>query len=358
MFIFVIKSKDIMKGIFVVIFSIAWSSSLFAQKNEPKSYIAYRTVEKIEIDGRDNEKSWDKSKFSDDFVDIEGVKKPQFKTNVKMLYDDEFFYFYAKLEDPHIWATLKQRDTVIYHNNDFEIFLDPDNDSHNYYEFEVNALNTVWDLFLTKPYRENNKVLDGWDINGLKSAVYVSGTLNNPTDIDAYWSVEVAIPWAAMREAHMQNNIPTGKFWRVNFSRVHWDFELVDGKYERKKDEKGKLLPEYNWVWSPQWKISMHEPELWGYVYFSTKTVGESDSFNVPKDESVKRYLYDLYHFSKSNSQSYLIQQIRKGTTIFNHKIRPSFNQNPYYWNISVKSPFSGKTLVIMQDGKLEEYDN
>ncbi|CEN48597.1 hypothetical protein CCAN2_1920045 [Capnocytophaga canimorsus] len=50
-------------------------------------------------------------------------------------------------------ATLKERDTVIFHNNDFEIFLDPDNDSHNYYEFEINALNTVWDLFLTKPYR-------------------------------------------------------------------------------------------------------------------------------------------------------------------------------------------------------------
>ncbi|MDO4781715.1 MAG: carbohydrate-binding family 9-like protein [Capnocytophaga felis] len=335
-----------------------FSLNVFAQtKPEPKSYIAYRVNEKIEIDGKDSEKSWQLADFTDDFIDIEGKKIPHFKTNVKMLYDNDYFYFFAKMEDPHIWATLKQRDTVIFHNNDFEIFLDPDNDSHNYYEFEINALNTVWDLFLTKPYREANKVLDGWDINGLKSAVHINGTLNNPTDTDRFWSVEVAIPWAAMREAHMQHNIPTKKFWRVNFSRVHWDFDLIDGKYNKKRGTDGKYLPEYNWVWSPQWKISMHEPELWGYVYFSEKKVGGKDHFEIPKDETIKRYLYDLYHFSKSNPKTKLIQEIKKGTTIFGKKITATFNDNPYFWNISVKSPFSRKILVIMQDGKLEELE-
>ncbi|WP_212923336.1 carbohydrate-binding family 9-like protein [Capnocytophaga cynodegmi] len=346
-----------MKKIFTFL-GIVFSLSVFAQtKPEPKSYVAYRTTEKIEIDGKDGEKSWKSAEFSDDFIDIEGKKIPYLKTNVKMLYDDEYFYFFAKMEDPHIWATLKQRDTVIYHNNDFEIFLDPDNDSHNYYEFEINALNTVWDLFLTKPYRERNKVLDGWDINGLKTAVHIEGTLNTPTDVDKFWCVEIAIPWAAMREAHMQNNIPTGKFWRVNFSRVHWDFELNEGKYQKKRDEKGKNLPEYNWVWSPQWKISMHEPELWGYVYFSEKKVGEKDHFEVPKDEGIKRYLYDLYHFSKSNKKSVLAKKVKEGIIIFKEKITATLNDNPFFWNISVKSPFSGKTLVIMQDGKQEEFE-
>ena len=49
-----------------------------------------------------------------------------------------------------------QHDAVIFHNNDFEVFIDPDGDTHNYYELEINALNTVWDLFITKPYRELN----------------------------------------------------------------------------------------------------------------------------------------------------------------------------------------------------------
>lgn len=338
----------------VFVFSM---TTLSAQsKPDPKTYIAYRVTEKIEIDGKDSELSWQKSEYTDDFIDIEGVKIPHFKTNVKMLYDDDYFYFFAKMEEPHIWATLKERDTVIFHNNDFEIFLDPDNDSHNYYEFEVNALNTVWDLFLTKPYRETNKVLDGWDINGLKSAVYVNGTLNNASDIDTFWSVEIAIPWAAMREAHKQNNIPTNKFWRVNFSRVQWDFDLTNGRYDKKKDAYGKYLPEYNWVWSPQWKISMHEPELWGYVYFSDKIIGQKDSFELPKDESIKRYLYDLYLFSKKNSSQKLITETKKGTTIANKKIFPKFNTNPHFWNISVVSPFSGETIVIFQDGKVEVF--
>lgn len=337
------------------IFLLNIVSTIAQSKPEPKSYIAYRVTEKIQIDGKDDEPSWQKAAYTDDFIDIEGVKIPHFKTNVKMLYDDEYFYFFAKMEEPHVWATLKERDTVIFQNNDFEIFLDPDNDSHNYYEFEVNALNTIWDLFLTKPYRETNKVLDGWDINKLKSAVYVSGTLNNSSDTDKFWSVEIAIPWAAMREAHRQDNIPTNKFWRVNFSRVHWDFDLTEGRYSKKKDPEGKYLPEYNWVWSPQWKISMHEPELWGYVYFSYKIIGEKDTFEVPKDEAIKRYLYDLYHFSKSNSTQKLITETKKRILIKGKKITPIFNSNPYFWNISVESPFTGNTLVIMQDGRMEE---
>ncbi|MDO4228288.1 MAG: carbohydrate-binding family 9-like protein [Capnocytophaga sp.] len=342
---------------FIAILFFNTTRTIAQSKPEPKSYITYRVTERIEIDGKDNEPSWQKALYTDNFIDIEGVKIPHLKTNVKMLYDDTYFYFYAKMEEPHVWATLKERDTVIFHNNDFEIFLDPDNDSHNYYEFEINALNTVWDLFLTKPYRETNKILDGWDINGLKSAVYVSGTLNNSSDTDDFWSVEIAIPWAAMREAHKQNNIPTNKFWRVNFSRVHWDFDLTDGRYNKKKGADGKYLPEYNWVWSPQWKISMHEPELWGYVYFSDKVIGQKDTFNVPKDEAIKRYLYDLYHFSKSNTPQKLITKTKKGTIITEKKIVPTFNMNPFFWNISVKSPFTGKILVISQDGKLEEFE-
>lgn len=224
-----------MKYVYLLCFTMIVHSVMGQSKPEPKSYIAYRTNENIVIDGKDLEESWQKAVFTDDFIDIEGVKVPKLQTNVKMLYDDDYFYFFAKMYDPHLWATLKQRDTVIYYNNDFEIFMDPDNDSHNYYEFEINALNTVWDLFLTKPYREPNKVLDGWDIAGLKTAVHLEGTLNNPSDVDANWSVEIAIPWAAMREAYKQDNIPEGKFWRVNFSRVHWDFDLNNGRYSQKK---------------------------------------------------------------------------------------------------------------------------
>ncbi len=57
------------------------------------------------------------------------------------------------MEEPRPWAELTLHDSVIYKENDFEVFIDPDGDNHNYYEIEINALGTVWDLFLAKPYR-------------------------------------------------------------------------------------------------------------------------------------------------------------------------------------------------------------
>jgi hypothetical protein len=65
--------------------------------------------------------------WTDLFVDIQGSLKPEpyHKTRVKMLWDDEYMYFFADMEEPHLWATLTERDAVVYFDNDFEIFIDP-----------------------------------------------------------------------------------------------------------------------------------------------------------------------------------------------------------------------------------------
>jgi hypothetical protein len=79
--------------------------------------------------------------------------------------------------------------------------------------------------------------------------------------------VEIAIPWDALRE-HAHRRVPPeeGDQWRINFSRVEWDVQVVDGHYQKIKG------PEHNWVWSPQWVIDMHRPELWGILQFSRKS--------------------------------------------------------------------------------------
>ncbi len=56
------------------------------------------------------------------------------------------------LGEPAIWGKLTKRDAIIYKDNDFEVFIDPDGDGLNYYELEINALGTIMDLFLKKPY--------------------------------------------------------------------------------------------------------------------------------------------------------------------------------------------------------------
>lgn len=335
-----------MKKFFSTLLVVLSFCSMFSQTEIiPRSYIAYKTSEKIKIDGKAIESDWKNTEWSEEFVDIEGIKTPKYQTRFKMLWDKENMYFFVNIKEPHIWGTLKQRDTVVYYNNDFEIFIDPDGDTHNYYEFEVNVLNTVWDLFLTKPYREKNKVLNGWDIKGLQSAIDIKGTRNNPKDIDEEWNVEIAIPWEALQEAYRQDNIPRDDFWRINFSRVNWDFDVINGCYFRKKDENGKHLPEYNWVWSPQGIISMHEPETWGYVYFSTQKVKSNVRFVIPNDEKIKWHLYKAYKAQKKN------QPI--ATTIIQGKfIQPNVEFHQSGWNVWVKSPFTNAVLLVREDGK------
>jgi Carbohydrate family 9 binding domain-like len=258
----------------------------------PKSYVCYRAIEEINIDGKIDDESWQNAFWTDYFVDIEGDLKPlpTWKTRVKMLWDDNYFYFAAEMVEPHVWGKLKERDSVIFFDNDFEIFIDPQGDTHLYYEFEMNALNTVWDLLLNKPYRDfGNKAIDSWDIQKLQTAVYVDGTINDPSDQDYGWNVEVAIPWKVLEECADSCPPQQGDQWRVNFSRVNWDTEIIDGKYE-------KIIgnPEHNWVWSPQGIINMHYPELWGIVQFSEKTSGEKFVYN--HIENVKWTMRQIYY--------------------------------------------------------------
>ncbi|MFD1614140.1 carbohydrate-binding family 9-like protein [Gelatiniphilus marinus] len=333
----------------------------YAQQNKetiPKTYVAYKTSEVITIDGKADETVWEKAKWTTDFVDIEGIKTPKYQTNVKMLWDENYYYILAKMKEPHVWGDITERDAIVFFNNDFEVFIDTNGDTHNYYELEINALNTVWDLFINKPYREaNNVALNDWNFTGLKSAVTVNGTLNNPNDIDKSWTLEIAIPFKDLRTAYHQDNVPRDQFYRVNFSRVNWDHEITNGKYARKTDENGKFLPEYNWVWSPQGVINMHEPEKWGYVYFSSEEVGSLVAFEIPKDEKIKWKLYELFRANKAYHKTHKTsaKRIEDLTTskiiILNKEIDPTIENHSFGWTISAKSPFSNKLLVVKEDG-------
>ncbi|PIV81679.1 carbohydrate-binding family 9-like protein [bacterium CG17_big_fil_post_rev_8_21_14_2_50_64_8] len=222
--------------------------------------------------------AWAAAPWTTDFVDIEGDRRPRprFRTRAKMLWDDRFFYVAAELEEPNLWATLRERDSIIFHDNDFEVFLDPDGDSHLYTEIELTALNTVWDLLLVKPYRDGGPAIHAWDIPGLKTAVHLEGTLNEPGDDDTIWTVEIAIPFGVLAETTRAACPPrVGDRWRLNFSRVQWQLDVRDGQYTKILDaDTGNPLPENNWVWSPQRKIAMHEPEYWGIVEFVEKADG------------------------------------------------------------------------------------
>ena len=158
----------------------------------PNTYLIPQADQPIIIDGRQDDPNWKKAPFTKDCIDIEGQKIPDQKTRLKMLWDEEFLYIYAHLEEKHIWATLKNRDTIIFYNNDFEVFISPSNDTHNYGEIEINALGTVWDLLLNKPYNAGGKPKNSWNLTELKTAIFTKGTLNDPNDIkERYTSVKL-----------------------------------------------------------------------------------------------------------------------------------------------------------------------
>lgn len=268
----------------------------------PRHYVCRRTADRIKVDGVLNEKSWQYAMPVGAFVDISGedYPKPRYSTKAKMLWDDEYLYVAAELEDPHVWADIRNHDEVVYRNNDFEVFIDPDGDGHNYFEIEVNAIGTVFDLTLEKPYRVPTPtfVQFQWDCPGLKIATKVSGTLNKPTDVDKGWTVEMAIPRKAIAQS-FHNYLQAGTYLRIGFSRVQWQYDVVNGKYQRKKDAKGNFLAEDNWTWGATGKIDMHMPERWGYVYLSDMVAGASvadDDFVLPAYAEVERLLWAMFY--------------------------------------------------------------
>jgi uncharacterized lipoprotein YddW (UPF0748 family) len=277
---------------FFILGMLFCASGLFSQ--HASHYICYRAEIPVRIDGAADDPAWLDAEWSNDFADITGSPSlnPSLQTRVKMLWDDQYLYVIAELKEPHIWGSIRQKDAVIFQDNDFELFLDPEGDGLNYYEIEVNALGTIWDLMLTKAYQTGGKPINSWDLKGLKSAISINGTINNPDDRDSSWTVEMALPWSQLTRGSAKEFHPAdGVQWRVNFSRVEWKTKINEGNYEKIKDPAtGKPLPEDNWVWSPMGVVSMHLPERWGYLEFS------DHSMNRRPDPAVKPQILAWMH--------------------------------------------------------------
>lgn len=346
-----------MKGfLFVLLFAIINIVTLNAQnlfsKHErvltlPAGYVCYRTDGKIKIDGKLKETAWQKAEPTSSFVDIsgEGFAKPVYDTYAKMLWDDDYLYVGAVLEEDNVIAKLTQRDTIIYYDNDFEVFIDPDGDGHHYFEIENNAREVVFDLMLDRPYRSGGNFMIQWDCPGLQLAVHVDGSLNKSKGKDKQWSVEMAIPRQALT-MNFNNLLKAGNYWRINFSRVQW---LKPGQREE------------NWVWQATGKIDMHMPDRWGFLYFSDKVVGNgSDEFSYPYDMNVYKLIWAMFYeqqeyFSKEKNyirsvdNFFLTENETKGLPA-NAKIDIEATSRTYLMSITL--PDRGEKYTLNNEGR------
>jgi hypothetical protein len=327
----------------------------------PRQAVCYRTAARLQVDGRLDEAAWRAVAWSNAFVDIESDTRPRHATRVKMLWDDERFYVAAELEEPDIWARLSERDSVIFQDNDFEVFIDPDGDTHAYYEIEVNALGTAWDLMLIQPYRDGGPAIHAWDIAGLQVGVDVRGTINHPGDRDEAWTVEIAMPWKVLREAAADHRAPRhGDRWRINFSRVQWLTDVRAGAYAKRLDAKtGRPLPEDNWVWSPQGAIDMHMPERWGTVQFSSVEAGAGATpfVDEPNDRvkwALRRLYYRQrqYHAAHGRYTSDLAALDAAAIRVDGLDFRPVMEATTSAYEITANG-FGGAVVHIRHDGKV-----
>jgi len=252
-------------------------------------YTARYTTARIVVDGRLDEECWKSAERSPRFRDLVSGRRAMHDTRAAVLWDDEYLYVGYWIEEPNVAATYTRRDSNIYEENDVELFIAG---RDGYYEFEINALNTTYEVLFfwedaferdgydKEPEFDRNAELArpfngvgfkhprgkrigfwNWDFPGLQHAVHVDGTINDSSDRDRGWTVELALPWDGMKwlaKADGRSLPPgDGDVWRMDFSRFNTYKEPPPAE-----DNGG-------WAWSPHGVWDSHIPELFTKVTFS-----------------------------------------------------------------------------------------
>lgn len=256
-------------------------------------YTCQRTHEKFKIDGDLTKPVWKNAPRSSRFMDMVTAELALYDTRMACLWDEEALYVAYWIQEPQVRATQTKRDSFIWFDNDVELFIAGED---CYYEFEINALNTVYEVFfiyqdaMKRPgnrflpefdlYKREVDVLSGFqdasrigkhhrgkrwaimdfDCLGLETAVQVQGRINNPSVVDEGWTVELKFPWKGLSPLFARPALPPkeGDVLRMDFSR----FESL--RYH------GKTAAESpGWSHSPHGVYDSHIPECFSFVHFS-----------------------------------------------------------------------------------------
>jgi len=220
------------------------------------SYTVTRTTAPISIDGKLDEADWQRAVEAPLKNTLNREEVP-LKSTVKFLWDDTYLYVAFYCEDPDAWATLTEEDDPLWGEEVVELFIDPDCNGFNYYEYEINPINQKVDLIVNnggKRLKGRYQVWKEWDFKKLKSAVYVKGDGKKAGTKDEYWSVEVAVPFDDLWELP-QVPPKDGDMWRLNAYRIE------RGKLEGRSDD-------FYAAFSPTIVGSFHTPWQFGKIYF------------------------------------------------------------------------------------------
>lgn len=220
----------------------------------PTEFNCRFTEQTIQIDGLASDLAWQTADEIDAFHVpwlAEGPRASRTKTKARLLWDRDYLYFFAEMEDRDLFADVKEKDGLLWNNDVFELFFKPADDKPGYYEFQVNAAGASLDMFLpSKDAGGYPRFKDDGKFD-FKSAVKLKGTLNERTDKDEGWSVEGRLAWGDF--------LRTGGRPEVNES---WKFTLCRYDYAMEFDE-----PELSAV-APLMKRNFHALEDYASLKF------------------------------------------------------------------------------------------
>ena len=263
------------------------------------SYTVYRVDSPLPLDGTLTHPAWQQAPKSPAFSDMATGGPAAFDTRAAALWDEHHLYIGFWLEEPYPKAELTERDSIIFLENDVEVFIDG---GDCYYEFELNARNTIYEVFFIwrDAYLRGNRFdlpefdvfgpdavtfggdfdripatfwrgthprglrwafLD-WDFPGLRSAVHINGTLNDPTVRSKGWTAEIAFPWAGMTHLAQGRSLPPqeGDVWKLFLGRFQ-NFTF------------GERTVQAAWCWTPHGLADTHQPERFTPLTFSRQSV-------------------------------------------------------------------------------------
>ena len=190
-----------------------------------------RATGQITIDGVADEPAWKQAQLLDHFTAAWNKQPGRSSTRARLLWDDEFLYFAAEMEDADLYADVTEHDGETWLNDVFELFFKPHEDRTGYYEFQVTPINTTMEMYL--PSRGSGG-FRRWGKGRRffwETAVKVRGEINAPEEAAASgegWSAEGRIPWKDF--APSGGRPQPGASWRFALCRYDYSkrFETPD----------------------------------------------------------------------------------------------------------------------------------
>ena len=261
---------------------------------------ALRTLTAPDLGGRLDGPPWDGARWSGRLVDMVTGAPAVYDTRVACLWDEAALYVGIRSEEPHLRARLTERDSLIWYDNDVELFIAGED---AYWELQVNQLGTVyevlhvwadatrpggtwhsdaydprlrdargfvgngdpdhWDWDGLHPRGHRWSFLD-WDLPGLRTGVSVEGTVGDDRDVDEGWDAVIAVPWVGL--AQVMTGPLAGTTWAP---RAGTELRCCFARFESFEMNGWPVRPATGWTLNRHGRYDIHVPEAFPIVTLS-----------------------------------------------------------------------------------------